>query len=134
MRCCSPAGPSSRATCRCLAATWPVAVIVSSAGPGCAQPLAQPETCSVTPDGAKARASGASASASPLASYKFYSGEGGIRDGIPPGQLEYKLRRMVNDYLQPPKVTRKMEIGLARFEAIRDDLDQIVAPAQRRLF
>ena len=26
-------------------------------------------------------------------------------DGIPPHQFEYKLRRMVNDYLQPPKVT-----------------------------
>ena len=32
-------------------------------------------------------------------------------DGLPPNQVEYKLRRMVNDYLQPPKVTRKMEIG-----------------------
>lgn len=47
--------------------------------------------------------------------------------GLPPNQVEYKLRRFVNDYLQPPKVTRKMEIGLARFEAIRDDLDQLVA-------
>ena len=34
-------------------------------------------------------------------------------DGIPPSQIEYKTRRMVNDYLQPPKVTRKMEIGTA---------------------
>src|SRR6202008_1651938 len=25
-------------------------------------------------------------------------------DGIPPNQLEYKARRLVNDYLQPPKV------------------------------
>lgn len=47
--------------------------------------------------------------------------------GLPPNQVEYKLRRMVNDYLQPPKVTRKMEIGLERFEAIREDLDQIHA-------
>jgi succinate dehydrogenase/fumarate reductase flavoprotein subunit len=47
--------------------------------------------------------------------------------GLPPNQVEYKLRRMVNDYLQPPKVTRKMEIGLARFEAIRQDLDQMSA-------
>ena len=29
-------------------------------------------------------------------------------DGIPPNQVEYKMRRLVNDYLQPPKVTRKM--------------------------
>jgi succinate dehydrogenase/fumarate reductase flavoprotein subunit len=47
--------------------------------------------------------------------------------GLPPNQVEYKLRRMVNDYLQPPKVTRKMEIGLERFEAIREDLDQLKA-------
>ncbi len=47
--------------------------------------------------------------------------------GLPPNQVEYKLRRMVNDYLQPPKVTRKMEIGLERFEGIRHDLDQLKA-------
>lgn len=49
------------------------------------------------------------------------------KDGLPPNQVEYKLRRMVNDYLQPPKVTRKMEIGLSRFEAIREDLDRMQA-------
>jgi succinate dehydrogenase/fumarate reductase flavoprotein subunit len=49
------------------------------------------------------------------------------KDGLPPSQVEYKLRRMVNDYLQPPKVTRKMEIGLARFEGIRVDLDRLSA-------
>jgi succinate dehydrogenase/fumarate reductase flavoprotein subunit len=48
-------------------------------------------------------------------------------DGLPPSQVEYKLRRMVNDYLQPPKVTRKMEIGLSRFHAIRDDLERLSA-------
>ncbi|WP_395402768.1 fumarate reductase/succinate dehydrogenase flavoprotein subunit [Pseudoduganella sp. UC29_106] len=48
-------------------------------------------------------------------------------DGLPSNQVEYKLRRMVNDYLQPPKVTRKMEIGLQRFEAIREDLDRLSA-------
>ncbi|MDN3919837.1 fumarate reductase/succinate dehydrogenase flavoprotein subunit [Roseateles violae] len=47
--------------------------------------------------------------------------------GLPPNQVEFKLRRMVNDYLQPPKVTKKMEIGLERFEAIREDLDQLQA-------
>jgi succinate dehydrogenase/fumarate reductase flavoprotein subunit len=55
------------------------------------------------------------------------SRESGHRDGLPPSQVEYKLRRMVNDYLQPPKVTRKMEIGLQRFEAIRADLDRLSA-------
>lgn len=47
--------------------------------------------------------------------------------GLPPAQVEYKLRRMVNDYLQPPKVTKKMEIGLARFADIERDLEQMKA-------
>jgi succinate dehydrogenase/fumarate reductase flavoprotein subunit len=47
--------------------------------------------------------------------------------GLPPAQVEYKLRRMVNDYLQPPKVTRKMEIGLERFAALRADLELLHA-------
>jgi succinate dehydrogenase/fumarate reductase flavoprotein subunit len=34
---------------------------------------------------------------------------------------------MVNDYLQPPKVTRKMEIGRERFAEIREDLQALVA-------
>ena len=29
-------------------------------------------------------------------------------DGIPPNQIEYKTRRLVNDYLQPPKVTAQV--------------------------
>ena len=44
-------------------------------------------------------------------------------DGIPPNQIEYKTRRFVNDYLQPPKVTRKYEIAADRFAEVRDDLD-----------
>ena len=48
-------------------------------------------------------------------------------EGLPPAQVEYKLRRMVNDYLQPPKVTQKMNIGLERFTQIRADLEQIKA-------
>ncbi|HVG51678.1 MAG TPA: fumarate reductase/succinate dehydrogenase flavoprotein subunit [Xanthobacteraceae bacterium] len=44
-------------------------------------------------------------------------------DGIPPNQLEYKVRRLVNDYLQPPKVTAKMVIGQRRLAEARDDLD-----------
>jgi succinate dehydrogenase/fumarate reductase flavoprotein subunit len=48
-------------------------------------------------------------------------------DGVTPFELEYKTRRMVNDYLQPPKVTRKMEIGLQRFAEVREDLDALVA-------
>ncbi len=48
-------------------------------------------------------------------------------DGLSPSQVEYKLRRFVNDYLQPPKVTRKMEIALQRFEEIREDIAHIRA-------
>ncbi|HEX6590774.1 MAG TPA: fumarate reductase/succinate dehydrogenase flavoprotein subunit [Moraxellaceae bacterium] len=48
-------------------------------------------------------------------------------EGLAPAQVEYKLRRFVNDYLQPPKVTRKMEIALHRFEEIREDLKQLRA-------
>lgn len=48
-------------------------------------------------------------------------------DGISAYQMEYKIRRMVNDYLQPPKVTKKMEIGLDRFKEIREDLPLLYA-------
>jgi len=47
--------------------------------------------------------------------------------GLPPAQVEFKLRRFVNDYLQPPKVTKKMEIGLQRFSDIKRDLNQMKA-------
>jgi succinate dehydrogenase/fumarate reductase flavoprotein subunit len=48
-------------------------------------------------------------------------------DGIPPSQFEYKVRRLVNDYLQPPKVTKKMDIGLARLEAMKEDIQYLYA-------
>jgi succinate dehydrogenase/fumarate reductase flavoprotein subunit len=44
-------------------------------------------------------------------------------DGIPPNQIEYKTRRLVNDYLQPPKVTRKYLIGQSRLAEVREDLE-----------
>lgn len=44
-------------------------------------------------------------------------------DGIPPNQIEYKTRRLVNDYLQPPKVTAKMELAQQRFAEVRDDMN-----------
>lgn len=44
-------------------------------------------------------------------------------DGIPPNQIEYKARRMVNDYLQPPKVTAKMKLGQERLAEVREDLE-----------
>jgi succinate dehydrogenase/fumarate reductase flavoprotein subunit len=33
----------------------------------------------------------------------------------------------VNDYLQPPKVTKKMEIGLQRLRAMKDDVPLLYA-------
>ena len=48
-------------------------------------------------------------------------------EGLTPFQLEYKTRRLVNDYLQPPKITRKYEIGLRRFDEIREDMHSMVA-------
>ena len=48
-------------------------------------------------------------------------------DGIPPNQFEYKVRRLVNDYLQPPKVTKKMDIGLARLQAMENDISYLYA-------
>lgn len=53
--------------------------------------------------------------------------------GLAPAQVEYKLRRFVNDYLQPPKVTRKMDIALDRFDGIRDDLEQLHATSPHEL-
>lgn len=49
------------------------------------------------------------------------------RDGIPPHQFEYKVRRLVNDYLQPPKITKKMDIGLARLQAMEADIPYLYA-------
>lgn len=44
-------------------------------------------------------------------------------DGIPPNQIEYKTRRLVNDYLQPPKVTARMKLGRMRLAEVREDLE-----------
>ena len=50
-----------------------------------------------------------------------------IEDGIPPNQIEYKTRRLVNDYLQPPKVTRKMQLAQDRFAEVREDMTNMSA-------
>jgi succinate dehydrogenase/fumarate reductase flavoprotein subunit len=47
--------------------------------------------------------------------------------GLTPYQIEYKTRRLVNDYLQPPKITSKYLIGLRRFAEIREDLQAMSA-------
>lgn len=48
-------------------------------------------------------------------------------DGLTPFEVEYKTRRLVNDYLAPPKVTAKMRIAQDRFAEIREDLNLLVA-------
>ena len=48
-------------------------------------------------------------------------------DGIQPHLLEYKLRRHVNDYLQPPKSGNRMARGLEYFLRAREELDQVGA-------
>lgn len=48
-------------------------------------------------------------------------------EGPTPFQVEYKTRRLVNDYLQPPKVTRKYQIGLRRMDEVRADAAHMVA-------
>ncbi|SAK97086.1 putative oxidoreductase [Caballeronia temeraria] len=66
--------------------------------------------------------------------YGWFAGEdaashvaGRALPALDAAQVEYKLRRFVNDYLQPPKVTRRMEIGLQRFAEIREDVERIGA-------
>ena len=54
-------------------------------------------------------------------------GHVGRRDGLPHHQVEYKIRRFVNDYLQPPKTTTRMEVGLAHFLRAHEDLAAIGA-------
>ena len=44
-------------------------------------------------------------------------------DGLPPNQIEYKIRRLVNDYLQPPKVTAKYELCQQRLAEVREDME-----------
>ena len=48
-------------------------------------------------------------------------------DGLSPYEVEYKTRRLVNDYLAPPKITAKMRLAQERFAEIREDMDHLVA-------
>ncbi|MBD3139930.1 fumarate reductase/succinate dehydrogenase flavoprotein subunit [Microbispora bryophytorum] len=43
-------------------------------------------------------------------------------DGPPQPQVEYKLRRFVNDYVAPPKTARKLDIAVETFERMRDEI------------
>jgi succinate dehydrogenase/fumarate reductase flavoprotein subunit len=47
--------------------------------------------------------------------------------GLPPHQYEYKVRRLVNDYLQPPKTNARMQTGLDHFMRAKEELDELGA-------
>ncbi|OBH03134.1 MULTISPECIES: fumarate reductase/succinate dehydrogenase flavoprotein subunit [unclassified Mycobacterium] len=43
-------------------------------------------------------------------------------DGPPQPQVEYKLRRFVNDYVAPPKTAAKLSIAVRTFDRMRDEI------------
>jgi succinate dehydrogenase/fumarate reductase flavoprotein subunit len=51
----------------------------------------------------------------------------GRPNGLPPHQFEYKVRRMVNDYLQPPKTDVRMHTGLRHFMRAKEELEELGA-------
>lgn len=54
-------------------------------------------------------------------------------NGIPHHQFEYKVRRLVNDYLQPPKSANRMQTGLAHFLRAREELEEVGATSPHEL-
>jgi HEAT repeat protein len=46
-------------------------------------------------------------------------------DGPPQPQVEYKLRRFVNDYVAPPKSAAKLSIAVHTFERMRDEIAEM---------
>ncbi|MGW2658058.1 fumarate reductase/succinate dehydrogenase flavoprotein subunit [Streptomyces sp. NPDC001478] len=54
-------------------------------------------------------------------------------DGPPQTQVEYKLRRFVNDYVAPPKSGARLAIALESFERMRADLAEMGATTPHEL-
>ncbi|MGH3764990.1 MAG: fumarate reductase/succinate dehydrogenase flavoprotein subunit [Pseudonocardiaceae bacterium] len=54
-------------------------------------------------------------------------------DGPPQPRVEYKLRRFVNDYLQPPKTERYLSLGLEAFERMRGEIEGMGAQTPHEL-
>ncbi|MEE4489678.1 fumarate reductase/succinate dehydrogenase flavoprotein subunit [Streptomyces sp. BE230] len=54
-------------------------------------------------------------------------------DGPPQPQVEYKLRRFVNDYVAPPKSGARLGIALESFERMRADLAEMGAKTPHEL-
>ncbi|ORW29555.1 oxidoreductase [Mycobacterium paraense] len=48
-------------------------------------------------------------------------------DGPPQPQVEYKLRRFVNDYVAPPKTAAKLSIAVRTFERMGDEIAEMGA-------
>ncbi|MDQ2643300.1 MAG: fumarate reductase/succinate dehydrogenase flavoprotein subunit [Myxococcota bacterium] len=48
-------------------------------------------------------------------------------NGIPHHQFEYKVRRLVNDYLQPPKSENRLRAGLELFLRAAEELEEVGA-------
>jgi succinate dehydrogenase/fumarate reductase flavoprotein subunit len=53
--------------------------------------------------------------------------------GLPHHQYEYKVRRLVNDYLQPPKSEHRMQTGLAHFMRAKEELEELGASGPHEL-
>jgi succinate dehydrogenase/fumarate reductase flavoprotein subunit/HEAT repeat protein len=54
-------------------------------------------------------------------------------DGPPQAQVEYKLRRFVNDYLAPPKTQARLDIALETFERMSAEIAQMGARTPHEL-
>ena len=54
-------------------------------------------------------------------------------DGPPQPQVEYKLRRFVNDYVAPPKSATKLSLAVQTFERMRDEVAGIGARTPHEL-
>jgi succinate dehydrogenase/fumarate reductase flavoprotein subunit len=54
-------------------------------------------------------------------------------NGIPHHQFEYKVRRLVNDYLQPPKSENRLRAGLEFFQRALQELEEVGAESPHEL-
>ncbi|MGC4093124.1 MAG: fumarate reductase/succinate dehydrogenase flavoprotein subunit [Polyangiaceae bacterium] len=54
-------------------------------------------------------------------------------NGVPHHQYEYKVRRLVNDYLQPPKSEHRLQAGLAHFQHALEELNEVGADSPHEL-
>ncbi|MGW0909516.1 fumarate reductase/succinate dehydrogenase flavoprotein subunit [Streptomyces sp. NPDC002853] len=54
-------------------------------------------------------------------------------DGPPQPQVEYKLRRFVNDYVAPPKTGARLSLAVDHFERMRGEIDAMGAQTPHEL-